>query len=165
MKQFEKVLEEWAIKYKPMQHVPGETSPNKRLFFFDSIVAIPDFMTKMNVTKSPCMGYEFPLSGDIKGGKLLPDYTIYFFVNQKTNKIVGKEQAAEVNQEALTHALKFIAWLKKKQETNRKLANINLENIPYRTYGPFLNGWYGIFIQLRDVDTFSQCVDAQDYVE
>lgn len=165
MKQFEKILEEWATKYRPMQHVPGETSTNKRLFLFDSIVAIPDFMTRMNSTKSPCMGYEFPLSGEIKGGKVLPDYTVYFFVRQETNKAVGKELSAEVNQEALSHALKFIAWMKKKQDIDKSLTNIDLENVRYRTYGPLMNGWYGVFIQFRDVELFSLCVDANDYVE
>ena len=164
MKQFERILEEWAMKYKPMQHVPGETSTNKRLFFFDSIVAIPDFMTKVNSTKSPCMGYEFPLIGEIKGGKVLPIYTIYFFVKQEERKVTGKELSAEVNQEALNHAFKFIIWLKEKQESDRSLANINLEEVPYRTYGPLMNGWYGVFIQVRDVDQFNLCIDPTDYI-
>lgn len=165
MNQFEKVLERWAMKYKPMQHVPGSTSPNKRLFLFDSIVSVPDFMTRQPLTKSPCVGYEFPLRGSVKGGKLLPIYTVYFFVRQDGNSIVGKELSADANQEALNHAFKFIAWMKQQQEVDPTLNNIDLEEVAYDTYGPLYNGWYGIFMQFRDVDKFSLCVDENDYLE
>lgn len=165
MKQFEKILAEFAMKYKPMLHVPGETSKNKRLFFFDSIVAIPSFMAAVNTTKSPCMGYEFPLNGEIKGGKVLPIYTVYFFVKQEEKRVTGKELSAEVNREALDHAFKFIAWLRNKQETNKDLANINLENLSFRTYGPLMNGWYGVFLQFNDVDKFESCMNPNDFIE
>ena len=166
MNPFETALEEFAMKYRPMQHVPGKTSKNKRLFYFDSIVAIPDFMTRIKSTQSPCMGYEFPLTGEIKGGKILPVYTIYFFVKMEENKATGKELSAEANQEAFNHALKFIVWLKKKQEEDKSLVNIDLENeIPYYTYGPLMIGWFGLFLKFRDVDKFTLCIDENDFIE
>lgn len=165
MKKFEDILESWAMKYKPMKHIPGETSTNKRLFLFDSIVSIPDFMTRIGSNLSPCLGYEFPMRGSIKGGKVLPVYTIYFLVKQDINRATGKELSAEANQEALQHAFKFIAWMKEQQELNPELRNIDLDEVSYDTYGPLYNGWYGIFIQIRDVDKFNQCVDKSDYIE
>lgn len=68
MTELKEIIEEWATKYKPMLHTPGETGKNKRFFLFDNIVAIPSFMSKLPDVKSPCVGYEFAQDGTIKGG-------------------------------------------------------------------------------------------------
>ena len=128
MTELKEIIEEWATKYKPMLHTPGETGNNKRFFLFDNIVAIPSFMSKLPDVKSPCVGYEFAQDGTIKGGMDKPVHVIYFLV--KTGNI-----------------------------------NLETEELHYSTYGPFLNNWYAVFVELTDVQKVELCVDTKDYVE
>ena len=76
MTELKEIIEEWATKYKPMQHTPGTTGKNKRFFLFDNIVSIPSFMSKLPDVKSPCVGYEFAQDGTIRGGLDKPVHVI-----------------------------------------------------------------------------------------
>lgn len=163
---FSKIVEEWAIKYKPMQHTPGKTGKNQRFFLFDSIVAMPQFMAKFTKTESPCVGYEFQQEGSIKRGKILPRHVVYFMVKADNCVPTDKTQSNEALQEAKEHMLKFLAWIRTEQEKGRKeLRNVNTEEAVYSTYGPFLNNWYAVFVEFSDVQTFNTCVDPMDYVQ
>lgn len=164
---FKDVIEEWAIKYKPMQHTPGKTGKNKRFFLFDNIVSIPNIISGLPKTKSPCVGYELSQEGSIKGGKIKPTHVIYFMVKADNNLANDKDVCYEATREAVLHMKKFIAWIRTQQETRKELANINVEteDIHYSTYGPFLNNWYAIFIELSDVEKFSLCIDDNDYIQ
>lgn len=165
MERFSKVVEHWATIYKPMQHTPEKTGRNRRFFLFDSIVSIPQFMSKIEVTKSPCVGFEFHREGNISGGKAMPVYTIYFLVNAGTMNITDKEAADDAVAEAERHMMKFLAWARRQQEEKNELRGLELNNVSYSTYGPFLNNWYSVFLQVRDVTLFNVCVDENDYVE
>lgn len=163
---FSKIVEEWAVKYKPMQHTPGKTGKNQRFFLFDSIVAMPQFMAKFTKTESPCVGYEFQQEGSVKSGKILPRHVVYFMVKADNCVPTDKTQSNEALQEAKEHMLKFLAWLRTEQEKGRKeLRNVNTEEAVYSTYGPFLNNWYAVFVEFSDVQTFNTCVDPMDYVQ
>lgn len=165
MKRFDKIVEEWATIYKPMQHTPGDTGKNRRFFLFDSIVSIPQFSGKLDSTKSPCIGFEFHKQGNIVGGKAMPVYTIYFLVNVGTMNLTEKNRSADAVAEAELHAHKFLAWIQNEQENRPELRNIDLNNVVYDTYGPLMNNWYALFLQFKDVDVFNVCVDKNDYVE
>ena len=68
--------------------------------------------------------------------------------------------------ESANHAFKFLTWLRNEQDNGRReLQQLDLENASIEPYGPLLNGWYTMFVQLSDVDTFSICVDRDDYVD
>lgn len=163
---FSKIVEEWAVKYKPMQHTPGKTGKNQRFFLFDSIVAMAQFMAKFTKTESPCVGYEFQQEGSIKSGKILPRHVVYFMVKADNCVPTDKMQSNEALQEAKEHMLKFLAWIRSEQEKGRKeLRNVNTEEAVYSTYGPFLNNWYAVFVEFSDVQTFNTCVDPMDYVQ
>lgn len=162
---FSKIVEEWAVKYKPMQHTPGKIGKNQRFFLFDSIMAVPSFMSKFTRVESPCVGYEFQQEGTIKGGKIIPRHVVYFMVKADNCVPTDKKQANEALQEAKEHMLKFLAWLRSEQERQRtELRFINTEEASYSTYGPFLNNWYAVFVEFSDVQTFNVCVDPMDYV-
>ena len=163
MKDFSKIIEEWAIKYKPMQHEPGANSRNQRFFLVADIMEIPEFMGKIPSSKTPCVFYEFMWNGRIEGGKVFPSYTVYFPVNCGTSK--PNPRAAHVAlMESANHAFKFLSWLRQEQDSGRKeLQQLDLENASIDPYGPLLNGWYTMFLQFSDVDTFKVCVDANDY--
>lgn len=166
MKNFREIIEEWASKYKPMLHTPGDAGVNKRVFLFESITSIPSFMSKLPATKSPCVGYEYPAEGSIKGGKDRPEHAIYFLVKADTMHDNSRNQASEAVQEAKQHMFKFIAWLRQESDRRQELRNLNLETeeIRYSTYGPFLNNWYAVFIEISDVEKFDICVDENDYM-
>lgn len=164
MKDFSKIVEEWAMKYKPMQHVPGENSSNQRFFLISDIMEIPEFMGKIPQIKTPCVFYEFMWSGRIQGGKVTPTYTVYFPVSCGTSK-PNPVLAHKAIMESADHAFKFLTWLRTEQDERRDLQQLDLENASIDPYGPLLNGWYTVFLQFTDVDTFSMCVDANDYVE
>lgn len=163
-KRFDKIVEEWATVYKPMQHIPGKTSGNQRFFLFDSIVSIPQFTAKLPKTQSPCVGFEFPAQGVINEGKMYPTYCVYFLVNAGTVKPTEKELAADAVSEALMHARKFIAWLSFQSEKRQELKQIRTDRISYDTYGPLLNGWYAVFLTIEDTELINLCVDQNDYV-
>lgn len=167
MKNFKELIEEWASKYKPMLHTPGETGKNKRVFLFDNITSIPSFMAKLPDTKSPCVGYEYPAEGNIKGGKDMPEHVIYFMVKAHSMQDNSKEFSSEAVREAKTHLFKFIAWLRRESDRRPELRNLNLEteSIRYSTYGPFMNNWYAVFVEISDVEKFDACVDENDYIE
>lgn len=165
MKDFSNIVEEWAMKYKPMQHIPGEGSPNQRYFPIEDIVAIPEFMSKIPDTKSPCVMFEYMIQADITGGIIRPSYAVYFPVNCGTSK-PNPRLAQRAVRESADHAFKFLAWIRREQDNERKeLMNIDLERVRMDTYGPLLNGWYAVYLQFEDVDRFNTCVDAGDYVE
>ena len=165
MKDFSQIVEEWAMAYKPMQHEPGEASRNQRFFLIEDIVAIPEFMSKIPETKSPCVMYEYMVQATIDGGRVVPSYSVYFPVNCGTSK-PNPRAAHRAIRESLDHAFKFIAWIRREQDKDREdLKNIDLDRVRMDTYGPLLNGWYAVFIQFEDVDTFNLCVQDDDYIE
>lgn len=152
------------MKYRPMQHIPGESSPNQRFFLISDIMEIPEFMGKIPQTKTPCVFYEFMWSGRIQGGKVSPTYTIYFPVNSGTSK-PNPVLAHKAIMESASHAFEFLTWLRNEQDERRELQQLDLENATIDPYGPLLNGWYTMFLQFTDVDTFSMCVNKENYVE
>lgn len=165
MKDFAKIVEEWATKYKPMQHIPGESSSNQRFFLIENIVAIPEFMSKISDTKSPCVMYEYMVQANINGGRIQPSYAVYFPVNCGTSK-PNPRAAHQAIRDSLNHAFKFLAWIRKEQDNDREeLQNLDLSRVSVDTYGPMLNGWYAVFLQIEDVDVFNICVEDNDYIQ
>lgn len=164
MKDFRKIVEEWASSYKPMQHTPGKTGKNQRFFLFDSIVAISSFASKFVKVQSPCVGYEFQAEGMIRGGKIRPRHVVYFMVKTEGMDVSDKNPSADAVMEAKMHMLKFIAWIREQRDNRPELWNVNVEESSYSTFGPFLNNWYAVFIELEDVETFNLCVDPADYL-
>ena len=163
---FDEVLEEWACKYKPMSHIPGETSVNKRFFLVDSILNIPQIVTGMNATKSPCLAYEFHQEGNFSGDQFFPTYVVSVMVKADTNKTAVKERSNEAVKEAMMHGKKLLAWLNMKLEQgDKRCINLDLGNVPYDTLGPMYNNWYAVFFTIRDVGCSRMQVDPNDYNE
>jgi hypothetical protein len=109
--------------------------------------------------------YEYMVQATIDGGRVVPSYSVYFPVNCGTSN-PNPRAAHRAIRESLDHAFKFIAWIRREQDKDREdLKNIDLDRVRMDTYGPLLNGWYAVFIQFEDVDTFNLCVQDDDYVE
>lgn len=163
---FDQFVERWCEMYAPMHHETGETSRNKRFFFVDNYASMTDFMSSIPHTESPCVVMESNQEGMIRGGKEMPEYTLYFMVKMPTAKPDGR-QAHTVKREAKEHMLKFMAYLRYQIEDkeDRDLKYIDMEDVQYATVGPLYNGWYAVTITLSDVKAWNLCINPQDYTE
>ena len=161
---FDKVIEEWCMKYKPILHVPGERSTNKRFFLVENIVNVPQLAANTNMQRSPCVAFEFHQEGEVEDSLITKAYTISILV--KASEIfMSKERANEAVKEAFGHVKKLIAWLKMKRDTEKSLRHLDLERIHYDTLGPLVNGWYAVFFTLTDVNCECVEVNPADYIE
>jgi hypothetical protein len=164
---FDNIVEEWARKYKPMQHDNSANSKNKRYFGLGSVSSIPDFVNTLPKNASPAVGCVTHLEGNLQGKFLYPNYKVYFFVKCPT--MVNKDSLMEANAKAecLDHAIKFIAWLQdqKRVKQRKELGQIDTENIDYDTRGPLFDNWYACELYIRNIEFAPKCVNPVDYVE
>ena len=163
---FEDFVEHWCEIYKPLQHVPGERSKNKRFFLTDTTyLGMADFMSNIDSRISACVVMEGAVEGTTKGGLDMPQETIYFFV--KAEKMQSGRCARDAMHEAKIHKEKFIAYMREQQGLGvKELQRFNLDDrTSYQPIGPLYNGWYGIYITLEDVRQINMCVDPNDYIE
>lgn len=164
---FDRIVEEWATKYKPMLHDGSANSKNKRYFGLGSITSIPDFVKTLPANLSPAVGCVTHLDGDIKSGKFMyPSYKIYFFV--KCVSPVGKDalKEADTKAECLDHAIEFIAWILNERTVNnrKELNHIDLDNIDYGTRGPLFDNWYACELYLKNIDFVPRCINPEKYI-
>ena len=170
MFRFDKFVEQWAMKYKPMQHVPGPFSKNERFFLTDTYMGMVDFVTTLQPESSPCVVMESDQEGCMTDRYDSPRYTLYFMV--RAEKMSDGVAAYEAKLEAKMHMQKFMNWLRamqeKEEDERRKegVRNIRIEdNMSYQTVGPFYDGWYGVYISLDDTQAYSRCVISDDYLQ
>ena len=78
MKDFSRIVEEWAMKYKPMQHEPGETSRNQRFFLISDIHGDSGIHGKDSARENSLCSTNSCGASRIDGGKVSPTYSIYF---------------------------------------------------------------------------------------
>ena len=128
MKDFSKIVEEWAMKYKPMLHEPGEASRNQRFFLISDIMEIPWVYGK-DSTEPRLRAYstKFMWSARISGGKVTPYLPVYFPVNcGHQNRI---PRAAHKGSGIGRPCLQVPYWLRTQQdEGRRELQQLDLEN-------------------------------------
>lgn len=160
---FEKFVEDWCMIYKPMQHVPGEKSRNKRFFFTDSYMGLADFMASFSNKTSPCVVMESGQDGSIIRGLDQPRHTLYFLVRAEDSQDGFAARAASA--EAKTHMLKFVAYLRDKAKRQDELRRIDIEQLSYQTVGPLYNSWYAVYITMEDTKQIQLCISADDYVD
>ena len=162
---FEDFVEHWCTIYKPLQHVPGERSKNKRFFLTDTTyLGMSDFMANIGSRASTCVVMESSVEGTVKGGIDMQQHTLYFFAKAKSTQDGADARAAML--EAKGHMTEFLAYLRQKQrEGMEELQHVNLdERTGYLSIGPMYNNWYGIYITLEDVRQVRLCVDEGSYV-
>lgn len=162
---FENFVEHWCSIYKPLQHVPGERSKNKRFFLTDTTyLGMSDFMNSINARTSSCVVMESSVEGTVKGGIDTQQHTIYFFAKAKSTQ--DGFDAREAMLEAKGYMTEFLAYLRAKQrEGMPELQRINLdERNGYMSIGPLLNNWYGVYLTIEDVRQVKICVDKDNYI-
>lgn len=162
--EFDDFVEHWAEIYRPMQHLPGKTSKNKRFFLTDTFMGMVDFMTAIRPEQSPCVIMESNIEGELSELYDTPEYTLYFMVrSEDMSDGVGARRS---KREAKVHMKKFMAYLKNKQDAGcHTVRNVDVNRVRYQTIGPMYDGWYGITITLNDVTSLNNCVDNNDYLD
>lgn len=160
---FHEFVEKWASLYKPMQHIPGERSKNRRFYLADSYMSMIDFVKTLPNANSPCVILESNQEGVISDRFDYPEYTLYFMVRASNMTDGWAANAAKL--ESKQHMLKFLAYLQLQKEAEvRGLENIDLERVEYVTTGPLYNGWYAVSLTLSNMSQYSRCIDENDYI-
>lgn len=161
---FDEFVEHWAEIYRPMQHLSGKRSKNKRFFLTDTYMGMSDFMTGIQPDKSPCVIMESNAEGELSEFFDMPEYTLYFMV--RAEEMGDGASARNAKREAVTHMKKFMSYLKEKQRNEEHgITNIDTERVRYQTVGPMYDGWFGVTITLSDVQKLNGCVNSDDYIE
>lgn len=170
MYRFDKFVEHWASLYKPMLHEKGRHGRNKRFFLTDTYMGMVDFMTQIRPDRSPCVIMESGQEGTMTDRFDYPRYTLYFMV--RAQDMSDGTSAMDAKIEAKQHMQKFLIYLRRKKEEDelhrRKsgLENIKIEQyLDYQTVGPMYDGWFGVLISLENLEAYSTCIVADDYIE
>lgn len=162
--EFDDFVEHWAEIYRPMQHVPGKKSKNKRFFSTDTYMGLTDFMTTVQPDKSPCVIMESNAEGELSDSFDMPEYTLYFMV--RAEDMSDGVSAKIAKREAKMHMKEFFTYLKNKQEEEVcGVENIDTSRVRYQTVGPMYDGWWGITITLNDVIQLNGCINGGNYIE
>lgn len=170
MFRFDRFVEHWASIYKPMLHTPDRYGRNKRFFLTDTYMGMVDFMTQIRPDQSPCVVMESSQEGTMTDRFDYPRYSLYFMV--RAEDMSDGSAAMDAKIEAKQHMQKFLIYLRRKKEEaemNRRksgLENIKIEQyLDYQTVGPMYDGWFGVLISLENLEAYSACVVADDYME
>ena len=132
MFQFHEFVENWASLYRPMQHIPGPRSKNRRFYLVDSYMSMIDFAKSLPDAKSPCVVMESNQEGIVSDRFDYPEHTVYFMVKATDMQDGLAANAAKL--ESKLHMMKFLAYLlTKKEEETPGLENIDLERAEYVT--------------------------------
>ena len=186
-----KFTEEWATLYKPMHHIPGEDSMNKRFHICDSYMTMTEFLQgSMDPECTPCVITESQQEGSIQGGMDYPRYTFYFLVRSgETHNGHSAVRAKKDAKAIMIDFLNFIRMFKYADEYEDDLkamplpedsylyslraavmdgdpnmSNLNIEDVVYESLNELYDTWYGVTFTLDDVNVFNMCVDLSQYV-
>lgn len=184
--------EEWASLYKPMHHVPGEDSLNRRFYICDSYNNMTSFMEHMDTECTPCVIVESQQEGNVTEGKDHPVYSFYFMVRSGSthegySAYDSKREAKKVMMDFVNFVRVFkyayedptyFSLLKKlpiKNDTYLSalraavmngdpcMMNLGVEDFLYETLNEMADTWYGVQMTLDDVQLYDMCADISMY--
>lgn len=157
MIRFDKIVEEWASKYKPMQH--DVVSDNRRFFRMNSVQTVDEMMRSMGNLKSPLVGIEVYLEGSIGTKETTAEWTVFIFCHVKD--VNDMDSSTECKIEAHTHLLRFIATLRQWKREGKLERSIQLgdgqDKLRYFTQGPLLDNWYAVGTTINVPEGFDKC--------
>lgn len=163
MIRFDKIVEMFARKYKPMMHSP-ETG-NRRFFRMDSVSTINEMMQSVGNLTSPLVGIEVYLEGSIGTKDSTAEWTVFFFCHGGDANDI--DQSTDCKIEAHTHLLRFISTMRR-WKRDGKIKNIDLgdgqSRLRYYTAGPILNNWYGVGTTILASEGLDICSE-KEYID
>ena len=115
--------------------------------------------------KSPCVLIESDIEGKAEERYLYNEYHLYFCCKDPGG---ATSSGVTAKREAAVHMEKFITYLKMCRDPQSKhyepgLAKLNLGEIQYYSINLFQDGWYGVQLDLINLEQLQQQVDENDY--
>lgn len=160
-------VKHWTEIYLP---IADNAKPREKSFHcIESIANLANLSMRLPDLPSPFVAMETNIGGDITDKFLMPQYNIYFFVKatQKAGVDTDLDDAA-TKDEAMTHAVEFLNYLRSEKEKHSNdrqfpLMGIDTDNVHFETFGPIHNRWFAEGLSLVDLGKYSRCVDRSLY--
>lgn len=178
--------EEWAQLYKPMHHIPGPDSLNKRFYICDSYFTMTEFLKgSVDPEVSPCVMVESQQEGNVQEGRDYPRYSFYFLVRAEDTH--NGHMAYDSKSDAKKIMMDFVNFIRiyKYPDEYRNLLlqlpltegtylhelrmailngdqcmmNINIDDFVYESLNELYDGWYGVQVTLDDMQVYDMCLD------
>jgi hypothetical protein len=163
--------EHWASIYKPIRHdmSPNAQPARKRFFFIDNFNKLMNLAKELPTLGGPFVAMESNMAGDIDERFLVPEYSVYFFVQAKPKAQGNDVQDMLAKQEAMHHAVAYVNYIRTQQRLHENdmdspLMGVDLESVHFETFGPSYNRWYCVGIAFNECMRFSNCVNNEDYL-
>ncbi|MCD8176717.1 MAG: hypothetical protein LUE98_04555 [Tannerellaceae bacterium] len=174
MFRFDIYMEQWAEKYKPIQHSEGR----RRFFRVNDEMAIDEMLQNyisVDPPGDPCCGIVTHLEGTIDITKRFDyPYVKLLFMKWGVDMADYRIQA-DAKADCFLHAKKFLLYLEqdvKKAKTRRDpknpdpLAYVDLTNVRYETLGPMASdGWFMVLVTIQVSEFDKICFSESDYLE
>lgn len=93
MFRLDNLLEQWAVRYKPLNHDPMADAKRKAFYRIDTINNNNEFVQSHNIAHSPCMAYSTLIDASLARGNskfISYRHSIYFLVKQAAPKSNAK---------------------------------------------------------------------------
>lgn len=188
---YARFTEEWAEIYKPMRHIPGEDSTNRRFYICNSYLEMTQFVEHgMDPEVSPSVVIESQQDGIIENGWDYPRYSFYFMV--RADEMNNGASAIEAKSEAKRHMMEFVNFIRMfkyadeygymlekmalregsyldslrtavTEMGDRCLENLDIESVVYESINQMFNGWYAVQITLSDQQLLNKCANMALY--
>lgn len=180
--QIERLAEEWAELYGPMQHHPRN---NRRFFMIDNWYAMAELVQGLEVQRSPSVVVESDMEGRIDDKFDRQRYTVYVIAQAREQG--DARSSLKAKRIAKAGIMKFVNLLRAFQEHDRILSEMpfrkggyldQLRNVvqqggnvmqaidldlSYDTTGEIFDGWYGVYVTFEDCVPLNRCIDLSDY--
>lgn len=164
-------LERWAEKYKPISHVAGGGSKEKRFYRISSITSLQSFAANLVNAKSPSMAYVTQVDATLggQGDKfLLLTHKVFIFVKQEGQTIQNSamEEAAATEAKLLGSeiAQDLLAYIyNDKRNGNTDLAGIDFKGSVIFTTPMQFNGWWPTEVTFNEIVSRHLCVNPEKY--
>lgn len=169
MFRFDNYCEEWATKFKLIQHNPKRGSLDKAFYRMDSFSKIIPLCANLTTRKNIAMAVVTKIDADAEGknNKFFRFVlTAFILVKQKEATSPSDQElyAAEAKALGFEIAEKFLAHIENDKQTNPELKALNLDQASIFTDDVIYGKWWATEIMIENVSPRNLCVNAEDYV-
>lgn len=160
MDKMTETVEKWAMSYRLMRHDPAPDSPNRRFFFCDGDQGLRDIIQHVLPESSPFVMLDSEISGVKSSLCFRRFYRIFFVV--RCRKMASDEELYRGNEEALTHADRFYAYLNGHADGQWRRM-MDLDNVTVQSYNIGLDGWTSVMMTIEAATQTDLCGDDDLY--
>lgn len=153
-----KTIEEWAKKYKPMQHDPEQ---NRRVFFCDGDFGFRDVLQHAVPEQSPFVMLDSEVNVNMSARFNDASENIFFVV--RCTDMVDDSALYRANREALEHARRFYSYaLRNASPEDKRL--VDFDKVHISSYNIGFDGWTSAIMTIQKKEQTDLCADEGYYV-